>query len=338
MDLEEPIVADKSGNVENPVVAEDLNQNEPEREGINEKQLESTNASEETQAIDQTSQMDDEKLEEVARATTARIVDQIVEEDRLELARLSAQADENGNSASQPADDSLPVENSQNDRSVIQSEDQADSEERVDTTTAAPESMATAQEELDENDETREDENTETMDQMSQDSKAISSGEAESEPLPQVTEDAVADVIAAVELSLTTKPATVRKNKPPQRASKTNTISASSSMKAVDMDSIDTGSPSGSQKRRKKDPSAPKAPLNGYLVYFNKERNEMHQRNPHISFGDLTKIIANKWKELPTEEKQRYTNEALMDKERYAKEMADYKRTDSHKDFMKGKI
>ncbi|CAF0875171.1 unnamed protein product [Brachionus calyciflorus] len=94
-------------------------------------------------------------------------------------------------------------------------------------------------------------------------------------------------------------------------------------------------SPPSAQKRRKKDPSAPKAPLNGYLVYFNEERSEMRQKNPNIGFGELTKIIAAKWKELPTDEKQKYINEAELDKERYVKEMADYKKSDAYKQYLK---
>lgn len=94
-------------------------------------------------------------------------------------------------------------------------------------------------------------------------------------------------------------------------------------------------SPPSAQKRRKKDPSAPKAPLNGYLVYFNEERSEMRQKNPNIGFGELTKIIAAKWKELPADEKQKYINEAELDKERYNKEMADYKKSDAYKLYLK---
>ena len=94
-------------------------------------------------------------------------------------------------------------------------------------------------------------------------------------------------------------------------------------------------SPSSAQKRRKKDPYAPKAPLNGYLVYFNEERAEMRSKNPQMGFGELTKIIATKWKELPTEDKQKYINEADVDKERYVKEMVNYKKSDAYKQYLK---
>ena len=61
----------------------------------------------------------------------------------------------------------------------------------------------------------------------------------------------------------------------------------------------------------------------------------MRSKNPNMSFGELTKIIAAKWKELPNEDKQRYINEADADKERYVKEMADYKKSDAYKQYLK---
>jgi hypothetical protein len=88
-------------------------------------------------------------------------------------------------------------------------------------------------------------------------------------------------------------------------------------------------------KRRKKDPLAPKAPLNGYLVYFNEERVNMRQKHPNMSFGELTKIIAIQWKELKQEDKQKYTDEAEADKERYIKEMESYKKSDAYKHYVK---
>jgi len=148
--------------------------------------------------------------------------------------------------------------------------------------------------------------------------------------------DAVLAVVAAVELAqkssndgsavVSTKAASTT---PAKRKQSRNSTGASGLN--------DMGSPS-CQKRRKKDPSAPKAPLNGYLVYFNEERAGMRAQNPNIGFGELTKIIAAKWKELPTEAKQKYINEADQDKERYEKEMACYKKSDAYKQFLKGFI
>jgi hypothetical protein len=171
--------------------------------------------------------------------------------------------------------------------------------------------------------------------------KTEANGEEEDEEeSEQANSDAVADVIAAMELSgtstlITPKTSTGRK-RPKNKVVKSEASSSNLNMMAAVSLSLDASS--GGQKRRKKDPQAPKAPLNGYLVYFNKERTEMHQMNPHIGFGELTKIIANKWKELPGEEKHRYTVEAEMDKERYVKEMADYKKTDSYKHYLKGRF
>ena len=94
-------------------------------------------------------------------------------------------------------------------------------------------------------------------------------------------------------------------------------------------------SPANANKRRKKDPMAPKAPLNGYLVYFNEERVSMRQQNPNMSFGELTKVIAVKWKELAADEKTRYIAQAELNKERYVKEMDEYKQSDAYKQYLK---
>lgn len=148
-----------------------------------------------------------------------------------------------------------------------------------------------------------------------------------------------------IEPSTPIKPTTPRsatRKKPRSQTNKSTPSSSSQNLTSSIMNTINdiaTGaasiSPPSAQKRRKKDPSAPKAPLNGYLVYFNEERSEMRQKNPNIGFGELTKIIAAKWKELPTDEKQKYINEAELDKERYIKEMADYKKSDAYKQYLK---
>jgi hypothetical protein len=61
----------------------------------------------------------------------------------------------------------------------------------------------------------------------------------------------------------------------------------------------------------------------------------MRSKNPNMSFGELTKIIALKWKDLPAEAKQKFINQAELDKERYVKEMAEYKTTQTYKNYLK---
>jgi high mobility group protein 20A len=173
--------------------------------------------------------------------------------------------------------------------------------------------------------------------------------------------DAVAAVVAAVEQSVAAKavtgnevngktttatPKSVKKkartsspNKPTtgnQSSTVNNHLTNGSLNNSMNNDSMNNNtSPNSAQKRRKKDPHAPKAPLNGYLVYFNEERAEMRSKNPQMSFGELTKIIAAKWKDLPVEDKQKYINEADVDKERYNKEMVDYKNSNAYKQYLK---
>ncbi len=176
----------------------------------------------------------------------------------------------------------------------------------------------------------------ERMDE-SRDSHAETAEESSAAEDDENENSAVAAVLAAVEQasaekattstadlnssSVTQVAKTVKKKQKNSTPNKSNSLNENSSPSA--------------QKRRKKDPLAPKAPLNGYLVYFNEERADMRQKNPTMSFGELTKIIALKWRDLPAEEKQRFINEAELDKERYVKEMTDYKKSDSYKNYLK---
>lgn len=201
------------------------------------------------------------------------------------------------------------------------------------------------------------------MDHTSQESKRPTETETNSEETKSLTAtsnppikdegedegdetDAVLAVVAAVEQATksgdvktsASHSTPVKRKHPPSRSSSTSTPTSATVSGGGGSPSSSAGNLTDSAKRRKKDPSAPKAPLNGYLVYFNEERAGMRAQNPNIGFGELTKIIAAKWKELPTEQKQKYINEADQDKERYEKEMASYKKSDAYKQFLKGTL
>lgn len=50
---------------------------------------------------------------------------------------------------------------------------------------------------------------------------------------------------------------------------------------------------------------------NAYTVFSSKYRNIVKQKNPDKKFGEISKIIGQKWKDLSPEEKLTYRNEAL---------------------------
>ncbi len=100
-----------------------------------------------------------------------------------------------------------------------------------------------------------------------------------------------------------------------------------------DDDAKSRGWPKG-KKRYPKLPGAPRQPLSGYVHFLNEKRDEAKKENPELSFIDLSKKLAAEWTALPAEEKQKYNEVAEKDKERYAKEMAEYKLSDDYKKYV----
>ncbi|KAI1290056.1 High mobility group protein 20A [Halotydeus destructor] len=87
------------------------------------------------------------------------------------------------------------------------------------------------------------------------------------------------------------------------------------------------------KKKKTKDANAPRPALNGYVLFLNKNRPRIRETNPEMHFADITKLLAIEWNALSTDEKQRYLEEAEKDKERYQRELDEYKVSDAYKDF-----
>jgi len=56
------------------------------------------------------------------------------------------------------------------------------------------------------------------------------------------------------------------------------------------------GQRAGKRKKQNRDPNAPKRPRNAFLMYCKIQREQ--------GFQDVTRILSQKWKDLPNEEKQ----------------------------------
>jgi high mobility group protein B1 len=74
----------------------------------------------------------------------------------------------------------------------------------------------------------------------------------------------------------------------------------------------------------KKDPDAPKPSVNAYIHFSRDNRDEVKEENPSSKASDITKIIAQKWKEADEDLKQEYKEKAEQDKVRYEKELENY--------------
>ncbi|KAJ5095412.1 Non-histone chromosomal protein 6 [Penicillium alfredii] len=77
-------------------------------------------------------------------------------------------------------------------------------------------------------------------------------------------------------------------------------------------------------QRRKKDPNAPKRGLSAYMFFANDNREKVREENPGISFGQVGKMLGDKWKALSDSERRPYDDKAAADKKRYDAEKAAY--------------
>jgi len=87
--------------------------------------------------------------------------------------------------------------------------------------------------------------------------------------------------------------------------------------------------PKGERKKRaKKDPNAPKRGLSAYMFFAQENRDSVRNENPDISFGQIGKILGERWKNMTDKDKAQYDAKATKDKERYEAEKRAYNETD----------
>lgn len=79
--------------------------------------------------------------------------------------------------------------------------------------------------------------------------------------------------------------------------------------------------------RKSKDPNAPKRALSAYMYFANENRDIVRSENPEISFGQMGKLLGERWKSLNDQDKLPYENKAKIDKERYYNEKELYNNT-----------
>ncbi|RYO76091.1 hypothetical protein DL766_002296 [Monosporascus sp. MC13-8B] len=78
------------------------------------------------------------------------------------------------------------------------------------------------------------------------------------------------------------------------------------------------------KRRGKKDPNAPKRGLSAYMFFANEQRENVRDENPGISFGQVGKILGERWKALNDKQRAPYEAKAAADKKRYEDEKQAY--------------
>ncbi|KAI4126501.1 MAG: hypothetical protein LQ338_003720 [Usnochroma carphineum] len=76
--------------------------------------------------------------------------------------------------------------------------------------------------------------------------------------------------------------------------------------------------------KKKKDPNAPKRGLSAYMFFANENRDIVREENPGIGFGQVGKVLGEKWKALDQKQREPYEAKATADKKRYENEKASY--------------
>jgi len=76
--------------------------------------------------------------------------------------------------------------------------------------------------------------------------------------------------------------------------------------------------------KTRKDPNAPKRGLSAYMFFANEQRENVREENPGISFGQVGKVLGERWKSLSESQRGPYEEKAKVDKKRYEDEKAAY--------------
>jgi len=84
--------------------------------------------------------------------------------------------------------------------------------------------------------------------------------------------------------------------------------------------------------KKKKDPNAPKRGLSAYMFFANEQREKVREENPGIKFGEVGKMLGEKWKALSEKQRAPYEAKAAADKKRYEEEKAAYNAGDEEEE------
>ncbi|KAF9100566.1 Non-histone chromosomal protein 6 [Mortierella sp. AM989] len=78
------------------------------------------------------------------------------------------------------------------------------------------------------------------------------------------------------------------------------------------------------QKKRRKDPLAPKRPSNAFFIFSQQHRQQAREEKKEGNQSELTKFLGLQWKSMPQTEKKIYSDLASQDRKRYLAQMIQY--------------
>ena len=78
------------------------------------------------------------------------------------------------------------------------------------------------------------------------------------------------------------------------------------------------------KRNPKKDPNAPKRAMSAYMMFVLDKRQEIKRQNPNASFGEIGKMVADRWMAMTEEVGGASRRQSEEDKARYLKEKQEY--------------
>jgi len=92
----------------------------------------------------------------------------------------------------------------------------------------------------------------------------------------------------------------------------------------TDSDDSDDGGKKKKKKKPVKDPNRPKRNMSAFFLYSCAHRADIKLENPEASFGDLAKLVSQKFNALNEKDRKKWDKKAAKDKIRYQEEMKTY--------------
>ncbi|PWY97418.1 HMG-box, partial [Testicularia cyperi] len=74
-------------------------------------------------------------------------------------------------------------------------------------------------------------------------------------------------------------------------------------------------------KRKEESLGKPRRPVSAYLAFVNSVRPARQTQNPDMSLTDLTRMMANEWRELSAEQRKMWEDDAARLKAQYDQDL-----------------
>jgi hypothetical protein len=86
------------------------------------------------------------------------------------------------------------------------------------------------------------------------------------------------------------------------------------------------------RRHPKPDENAPERPPSAYVLFSNKMREDLKSQN--LTFTEIAKLVGENWQNLPAAEKEAFESQANAAKEKYHRDLVEYKKTSEYRRYV----